>query len=120
VTRSLPHGSELDWNSGLRLVRRRLLPPEAGSVVPYRDNREKYYHSDAPDLLVQLAVVHAQFEIIHPFLDGNGRLGRILISLSLLERQMLSRPAFYLSEYIEEHKGDYVARLRDLRQALTR
>ena len=64
--------------------------------------------------LVQLAILHAQFEILHPFLDGNGRLGRIIIPLFLCEKKLLSRPVFYLSEWLEEHRQDYVAGLRDL------
>lgn len=69
---------------------------------------------DRPDPLIQLAVVHAQFETLHPFLDGNGRLGRILIPLFLYEKQMLSRPMFYLSEYIERHRETYIEKLRML------
>lgn len=90
------------------------VPPDPGLVPSLLDNWEKYYHSESPDILVQLAIVHAQFEIIHPFLDGNGRLGRILIPLFLFERQMLSRPVFYLSEYIEQHKDEYILHLREL------
>jgi Fic family protein len=59
-------------------------------------------------------MVHGQFEIIHPFIDGNGRLGRILIPLFLFERGLLSRPVFYLSAYIEEHQDEYLARLSAL------
>lgn len=55
-----------------------------------------------------------QFEILHPFLDGNGRLGRLLIPLSLYEKQVLSRPMFYLSAYLESHRKAYVSRLRAL------
>jgi Fic family protein len=84
------------------------------AVTHLLDNWEKYYHAEAPDPLVQLAVVHAQFEIIHPFLDGNGRLGRILVPLFLYEKNMLSRPMFYLSAYLEEHREEYISRLRAL------
>jgi len=63
---------------------------------------------------VQLAIVHAQFEILHPFRDGNGRLGRILIPLFLYERKILSRPVFYLSAYLEKHRDNYVQGLRRL------
>jgi Fic family protein len=80
------------------------------------DNWEKYYHGEERDPLVQLAVVHAQFEIIHPFLDGNGRLGRILVPLFLHEKQLLSRPMFYISSYLEAHRDQYVERLRGLGQ----
>jgi len=54
-------------------------------------------------------MVHGQFEIIHPFVEGNGRIGRILIPLFLFEKGLLSRPVFYLSAYIEEHKDEYIA-----------
>jgi Fic family protein len=90
------------------------VPPAPGLLSGYLDNWEKYYHSDQPDLLVQLAILHGQFEIIHPFIDGNGRLGRILIPLFLFERKVLSRPVFYLSAYLEAHKEEYMERLRGL------
>lgn len=92
------------------------VPPAPTIIKEYLDNWEKYYHSDRPDPLVQLAMVHAQFEIIHPFLDGNGRLGRILIPIFLYEKELLSRPMFYLSEYLEDHRDEYVSRLRDIGQ----
>jgi len=90
------------------------VPPEPHLLPTYLDNWEKYYHAEQPDALVQLAIVHAQFEIIHPFLDGNGRLGRILIPLFLMEKRLLTRPMFYLSAYLEEHREEYIARLRSL------
>jgi Fic family protein len=90
------------------------VPPDPTVLMEYLDNWEKYYHADRPDPLVQLAVVHAQFEIIHPFLDGNGRIGRILIPLFLYEKKLLTRPMFYLSAYLEENRGEYVSRLRAL------
>lgn len=92
----------------------RYVPPEPGALGPLLDNWEKYYHADRPDLLVQLAAVHAQFEIIHPFMDGNGRIGRILIPLFLFERGLLSRPVFYLSAYLEEHREEYASALGEL------
>ncbi len=90
------------------------IPPEPLSIRPLMDNWEKYYHAERPDQLVQLAMLHGQFELIHPFVDGNGRLGRILIPLFLFERRLLSRPVFYLSAYIEEHKDEYAAGLSAL------
>lgn len=90
------------------------IPPDPAKLQPPLDNWEKYYHADRPDLLVQLAMVHGQFEIIHPFIDGNGRLGRILIPLFLFERGLLSRPVFYLSAYLEKHQDEYLARLSAL------
>lgn len=89
--------------------------PPAPEVVPeVMSEWEKYYHAERPDALAQLAVVHAQFEIIHPFNDGNGRLGRMLVPLFLYEKKILHRPMFYLSAYLEEHREEYIAHLRPL------
>ncbi len=93
------------------------VPPAPGRVPSLMDNWEKYWHADERDALVQLALVHAQFEIIHPFLDGNGRLGRIQVPLFLHEKKLLARPMFYLSGYFERKKDEYVARLRGLNGA---
>ena len=68
---------------------------------------ERYVHEDTPDALVQLGVVHAWFEAIHPFLDGNGRLGRLMVPLFLVAKGLLQRPNFYLSEYLERYREDY-------------
>ena len=99
---------------GTAIEKADFVPPAPALVKPSLDDWEKYYHSDQLDALVQLAIVHAQFEIIHPFLDGNGRLGRILIPLFLYEKKLLPRPMFYISAYLEEHREEYVARLRAL------
>jgi Fic family protein len=101
---------------GCRIEEAEFVPPEPGNVRELMDNWEKYYHADEPDLLVQLAIVHAQFETIHPFVDGNGRLGRILIPLFLFEKGVLAKPMFYLSTYLEAHREQYFDRLRDLRE----
>jgi len=90
------------------------VPPAPLLVPQYMDNWEKYYHAEDRDPLVQLALVHAQFEMIHPFLDGNGRLGRILIPLFLYEKEILARPMFYLSAYLETHRDQYTDLLRGL------
>ena len=88
------------------------IPPAPGQLLEYLDNWEKYYHMERPDAIAQLAVVHAQFEIIHPFLDGNGRVGRMLVPLFLFEKSILSRPLFYLSAYLEANRETYVEKLR--------
>ena len=72
---------------------------------------ERYLHEDTPDALVQLGVIHAWFEAIHPFLDGNGRLGRLMVPLFLVHKGLLQRPNFYLSEYLERHRTDYYRHL---------
>lgn len=72
---------------------------------------EKYLHEQTHDVLTQLAVVHAEFESLHPFLDGNGRIGRMLIPLFLFDRKRLQSPMFYLSEFLEAHRQEYYDRL---------
>jgi Fic family protein len=90
------------------------VPPDPGRVMQYMDNWEKYYHAQERDRLVQLAIIHAQFEVIHPFVDGNGRIGRMLIPLFLEEKGILLRPTFYISAYLELHREEYYKLLREL------
>lgn len=99
---------------GSAIEQAQFVPPAPERVAESMGNWESYYHHDEKDALIQLAIVHAQFEIIHPFLDGNGRLGRILIPVFLYEKQLLPKPMFYISAYFEEHKGIYIERLRRL------
>ena len=68
---------------------------------------ERYIHEDAPDRLVQLAVLHAEFEALHPFLDGNGRLGRMLVPLFLWQHNLIRAPMFYISAYFEARRDTY-------------
>ena len=68
---------------------------------------ERYVHQDAPDRLVQLALLHAEFEALHPFLDGNGRLGRMLVPLFLWRCGLISQPMFYISAYFEARRDAY-------------
>ena len=88
------------------------VPPSADHLGSALDNWEKYLHYDEKDRLVQLAVIKAQFEIIHPFIDGNGRIGRMLIPLFLFEKGLLSSPMFYLSAYLEAQREVYYQRLQ--------
>ena len=90
------------------------IPPTPDRLRSGLDNWERYYHVDEKDALVQLALIHAQFEFLHPFLDGNGRIGRILIPLFLYDKKILASPTFYLSEYLEENRDEYINRLADL------
>ncbi len=90
------------------------VPPSPLHLQQHLRDWERYFHAEDRDVVVQLAVVHAQFEILHPFLDGNGRLGRMLIPLFLHERKVLSRPAFYLSAWLEAHREQYYHCLREL------
>ncbi|MBA2491861.1 MAG: Fic family protein [Gammaproteobacteria bacterium] len=90
------------------------VPPEAHLLPQFIDNWLEYYRGESPDPLVQLAVIHAQFEILHPFMDGNGRIGRLLVPLFLYEKRILSEPVFYLSAYLEAHRDEYEQGLRVL------
>lgn len=89
----------------------RFVPVSADRLPEAMDAWERYLHADAPDILIQLAIAHAEFEAIHPFLDGNGRLGRLIVPLFLYSRNLLTRPNFYLSEYLESHRDEYYDRL---------
>ena len=72
---------------------------------------EEFLHEDYHDTLVQLALVHAEFEAIHPFLDGNGRVGRMILPLFLFSKGLISSPHLYLSEYLEANRDEYYERL---------
>ncbi len=98
---------------GASIAEASYIPPTANEVIPLFSNLEKYLNSDEEkDKLVQIAVAHYQFEAIHPFLDGNGRVGRLIISLFLYEKKLLSHPFLYLSEFFEEHRQYYYELLR--------
>jgi Fic family protein len=97
--------------AGCAVEQARFVPTSAEDVPDAMSALDVYLHSVAPDLLVQLAILHAEFEAIHPFLDGNGRLGRLLVPLFLVEKKLLSSPNFYISAYLERHRGEYYERL---------
>jgi len=89
------------------------IPPSANEIIPLFSNLEKYLNSnEEKDKLVQIAIAHYQFEAVHPFLDGNGRIGRLIISLFLYEKKLLSHPFLYLSEFFEENRQTYYELLR--------
>ena len=92
------------------------VPPEPMRLMEFLSNLEKYIHYEGKDPLVQLAIVHAQFEIIHPFVDGNGRVGRILAPLFLYEKRVLSSPMFYISQYLETNRNLYYDCLKAISQ----
>lgn len=93
--------------------------PQEATFVPLSAERvptamslwERYLHSKAPDLLVQLAILHAEFESVHPFLDGNGRVGRLLVPLFLVDKKILMSPNLYISAFFEAHRDEYYGRL---------
>ncbi len=107
---------EQNWlgTEGCTIEQATFVPP---APLPLRDHleaMEKYMNGSDVDVLVQVAVLHAQFELIHPFKDGNGRIGRLLIPLFLYQKRTLASPMFYLSEFLEAHRELYYARLRGI------
>jgi Fic family protein len=99
---------------GCKIEEATYVPPHPESVMSAMDNLEKFINRDDVESLVQLALIHAQFELIHPFLDGNGRIGRILIPLFLQQKLYIKRPVFYLSEYFESNRGLYYQKLNEI------
>lgn len=87
------------------------VPPDPMRLPEYLEALQDYMDRDDSNFLLQTAVVHAQFELLHPFKDGNGRIGRILIPLFLYQKKQLAEPMFYLSEYLENHRDEYYRRL---------
>lgn len=96
---------------GCNIEQARFVPIAANDLPQALSDWEKYLHASAPDQLVQLAIAHAEFEALHPFLDGNGRLGRMLLPLFLWQRQMIQKPMFYVSAYFEANRDAYYERL---------
>jgi len=88
------------------------VPPAPLHLNDHLENLAAYFANREQDEIVQSAIIHAQFELIHPFRDGNGRLGRMLIPLFLHSRGILAFPSFYLSEYFEAHRDEYIGRLQ--------
>jgi Fic family protein len=92
------------------------VPPPPHAMKEALDNFEKFLHDrDTMPVLIHCALAHAQFETIHPFLDGNGRVGRLLITFLLVQRQTLNRPLLYLSYYLKAHRAEYYDRLTAIR-----
>ena len=106
-----------NWIGGTRPGNASFVPPPAGSILECMGELEKFLH-DIPKAyppLLKAALAHVQFETIHPFLDGNGRLGRLLIALILCEQKVLREPLFYLSLYFKERRQDYYSLLNGVR-----
>jgi len=94
------------------------IPPHHDEIESLMGDLEKFLHSDVIHVphLIKVAIAHYQFETIHPFLDGNGRLGRLMIALYLADNDLLHKPALYLSDYFERNKTEYVDRLMAVRE----
>jgi len=101
---------------GCTLREATFVPPPPHEVPQALSDLERFLHSESPlPVLVQVGLVHAQFETIHPFLDGNGRIGRLLITFLLTEKKRLARPVLYLSHYFKRHRAEYYERLQAVR-----
>ena len=107
-----------NWIGGRRPGSARFVPPPAPAVVDCMSDLERFLHSRAAGLssLLRAGLVHVQFETIHPFLDGNGRVGRLLIALMLCQEGVLREPLLYLSLYFKQHRDDYYALLDKVRR----
>jgi len=97
-----------NWIGGARPSLAHYVPPPVHEVLPCLGELDKFIHAeDDMPTLIRAALVHVQFESIHPFLDGNGRIGRLLVTLLLQQSGKLSRPLLYLSLYLKAHKAEY-------------
>ncbi|MDF2466853.1 MAG: Fic family protein [Ramlibacter sp.] len=108
-----------NWIGGTRPGNAVFVPPPADRVPALLADLEKFIHATTPRLppLVKIALVHGQFETIHPFLDGNGRLGRLLIGALLEQWGLLAEPLLYLSGYLKKHQAEYYRQLSLIRSA---
>ncbi|MFW5450030.1 MAG: Fic family protein [Methylophagaceae bacterium] len=104
---------------GVSLKNALFIPPHQDDVEALMSDLEKFIHNDALYVphLIKIAIAHYQFETIHPFLDGNGRLGRLMIALYLASNNLLHKPALYLSDYFERNKTEYIDRLMAVRES---
>jgi len=101
---------------GCTLATATFVPPPVHEMETALGNLEKFLHDrDSFPVLIHCALAHAQFETIHPFIDGNGRVGRLLIAFLLCEREILQRPLLYLSYYLKAHRTEYYDRLMAVR-----
>ena len=101
---------------GCTLTDATFVPPPVHEMQTALDHFEKFLHDASLPVLVQCGLAHAQFETIHPFLDGNGRIGRLLVTFLLCERNVLHRPLLYLSLFLKTHRSEYYDRLTAVRR----
>lgn len=92
------------------------IPPEPIRLVDLLENLVKFLSRNDINPIIQVAIVHAQFEMIHPFLDGNGRIGRLLITLFLASKKLIHKPCFYISSYLQSHREEYYLALGKISQ----
>ncbi len=107
-----------NWIGGTRPGNARHVPPPAQDIADCMAALERFIHAEADGLpiLVKAALAHVQFETIHPFLDGNGRVGRLLIALMLADAGVLTQPLLYLSLYFKQHRAEYYRQLDAVRR----
>lgn len=103
--------------AGCTMAQASFIPPSPLQLQDHLQAWQDYLDFDDVDFLLQVAVAHAQFELLHPFKDGNGRIGRLFIPLFLFQKKALSQPMFYLSEYLEANRDEYYQRLNNISQA---
>ena len=103
-----------NWIGGTTPNNASFVPPSVDKMNRALNDLEKFLHNEKTTLpLIHTALTHAQFETIHPFLDGNGRTGRLLITMLLFHRNMLERPVLFLSSYFKKHRKVYYQKLHD-------
>ena len=110
------HSQNWIGGQGSTLKNARYIPPSPDDMLDAMSELEKYINADDDiDTLIRAALIHYQFETIHPFLDGNGRVGRLLITLFLMEKRVLSTPALYISYFLKKNRMEYYDRMSEVR-----
>ena len=110
------HSQNWIGGQGSTLKNARYIPPSPDDMQEAMSDLEKYINADDDlDVLIRAALIHYQFETIHPFLDGNGRVGRLLITLFLMEKRVLSTPALYISYFLKKNRVEYYDRMTEVR-----
>ncbi len=106
-----------NWIGGASAASASFVPPPASEILRTMGDIEKFVHSQTHGLpaLIKAGLIHAQFETVHPFLNGNGRIGRLLITFYLISENILSRPLLYLSDFFRSHRMDYYDKLNSYR-----